>query len=187
MNTMHVAQRMTADEYLALPEDGIRTMLVEGEVVVNRPGLLHQVVLVRLVCALELWATEQLGRGRITLDIDVKLDERNVFGPDLLWYAEGHMPDFDARAPHPLPDLAVEVRSPPTWRYDVGTKMLAYERAGLAELWLIDTVSLAVLVSRRSDPASPTFDVPFQLAAGDELTSPQLAGFALALSSLFAD
>ena len=47
MNAMaQVAQRMTADEYLALPYDGTRTELIEGEVVVNRAGASsHQVVL----------------------------------------------------------------------------------------------------------------------------------------------
>src|SRR5688572_26297223 len=80
MNAMaQVAQRMTADEYLAMPFDEQRTELVEGEVVVvHLPRNLHQVVLMDLVRALDRWARAQSGRGSISLPLDVKVDEYNV-------------------------------------------------------------------------------------------------------------
>jgi Uma2 family endonuclease len=188
MNAMaQVAQRMTADEYLAMPYDGRRTLLVEGEVVVNQPGVPHQYVLADLFDAVRAWAAAEPRRGRATWPLDVKLDERNVFGPDLLWYAEGRAPGRHDPRPYPLPDLAVEVRSPSTWRYDIGAKKAAYERAGLPELWLVDTTASEVIVFRRSSPKTPTFDVALELTVDDELTSPLLPGFALALSTLFAE
>ena len=188
MNAMvQVAQRMTADEYLAMPFDERRTQLVEGEVIVQEPRPLHQFVLTDLVQSLTNWTTTEPRRGRVTLPLDVKIDERNVFGPDLLWYAKGRVPERHGRRPSPLPNLAVEVRSPSTWRYDIGAKKSAYERAGLSELWLVDTAASEVLIFRRSSPRAPAFDVSLELAAGDELTSPQLPGFSLALASLFGD
>ena len=186
MNPM-VVQRMTADEYLALPYDGIRTMLVEGEVVVNQPRNTHQAVAGDLFAALHAWARSSPGRGCVRLPLDVKLDERNVFGPDILWYDGDGLPQPDADPPYPLPGIAVEVRSPSTWRYDVGAKMLAYERAGLAELWLVDTVSRTIIVCRRSGAAARTFDVLLEIGEGEQLTSPQAPGFALDIASLFAD
>jgi len=186
MNAMHVAQRMTADEYLAVPYDGIRWELVDGEVIVHQPLNLHQFVLTEVFVALSDWARGVPGRGRVSPPLNVKLDERNVFGPDLLGYAEGRFPERRAPRPYPLPDLAVEVRTPSTWRYDVGAKKAAYERGGLPELWLVDTTSERVLVCRRSEPRAGTFDVALELGAGGELTSPLLPGFALAVSSLFA-
>ena len=182
-----VAQRMTADEYLAMPYDGRRTDLVEGEVIVHLPRSLHQIVLRDLQRALDLWTLAAPGRGAIMLPLDVKLDERNVFGPDLLWYAEGRVPGRHDPRPYPVPDLAVEVRSPSTWRYDIGAKKAAYERAGLPELWLVDTTASEIIVFRRSSPKAPAFDVALELTVDDELTSPGLPGFALALSALFAD
>ncbi len=134
MNAMTVAQRMTADEYLAW--DGPRgTNLVEGEVVMR--------------------------------------SER----------AFGH----DDDPPYSLPDIAVEIRSPSTWRYDVGAKKTAYERHGLPELWLVDTAADEVLVFRRSAPDAPAFDVAEELSHGDTLTSPLLPGFALELDELFVE
>jgi hypothetical protein len=46
MGAMPTTQRMTADEYLALPysEERRWVQLVEGELVVDQPLLLHQAV-----------------------------------------------------------------------------------------------------------------------------------------------
>ncbi len=186
MNAMAVAQRMTAQEYLAQPYDEQRSELVEGEVVVNDPTNLHQLVLRDLFRALDAWASGAPRRGSVSWPLDVKLDERNVYGPDLMWYAEGRAPDRHADRPYPVGDLVVEVRSPSTWRYDIGAKKSAYERAGLAELWLVDTSADEILVFRRSSPRATTFDVALELGVDDPLGSPLLPGFALALRTLFA-
>ena len=53
-----------------------------------------------------------------------------------------------------LPDLAIEIRSPSTWRYDIGAKKSVYEREGLPELWLVDGDANVVLVFRRSAPGA---------------------------------
>ncbi len=81
----------------------------------------------------------------------------------------------------------MEVRSPGTWRYDVGRKKAVYESGGLPELWLVDTAADEVLVFRRSAPDAPAFDVAEELSHGDTLTSPLLPGFALELDELFVE
>lgn len=185
MNVVATAQRVTAQEYLAIPWDGVRSELVEGEVIVQQPGALHQFILRDLARELDAWTLAAPGRGEISWPLDVLIDERNVFGPDLLWYAEGRVPRRDSTRPYALPDLVVEVRSPSTWRYDIGAKKSAYEQNGLPELWLVDTAASEVLVFRRSEPGCPTYDVALELGCEDELRSPSMPGFALALGSLF--
>jgi Uma2 family endonuclease len=185
MNAMAVAQRMTAQEYLAVPYDGVRSQLVEGEVIVQQPDLPHQQVLRELDHALEAWVRGEPGRGQVTWPIDVLIDEHNVFGPDLLWYAEGRSPALHDQRPYPMPDLAIEARSPSTWRYDIGAKKSAYERNGLPELWLVDPTMHDLFVFRRSTPKSTSFDVALELTRDDTLTSPQLPGFAVALATIF--
>jgi Uma2 family endonuclease len=184
MAGMAVAQRMTVAEYLEL-DDERRTFLVDGEIVVNDPRPLHQRVMVDLLVALTLWSRAEPGRGEVLAPIDVALDEHNCFGPDVLWYREGRGPGRTEVRPQPLPDIAVEIRSPSTWRYDIGPKKRRYEQHGLPELWLVDTAADEVLVFRRSSPKAAEFDVCLELARGDALTSPQLPGFALALDELF--
>jgi len=187
MTELPVAQTMTAEEFIDLPvpEHGRPWNLVEGEVVVNQPTYLHMTTQLELVVALRRWTDAQAGRGTVCLPIDVKLDDRNVFAPDVLWYAEGRAPARRAEPPAPMPDLTAEVRSPSTWRYDVGAKKSGYERKGLRELWLVDTAAEAILVYRRSAREAPRFDVALELGRGDALNSPLLPGFALELAQLF--
>jgi Uma2 family endonuclease len=185
MHGMATVQRMTAQEYLAIPYDGVRRQLVEGEVIIvagARPT--HQIILGDLFRALDAWARAAPGRGAVSLPLDVQIDERNVFGPDLMWYPEGAAPARGDERPSPIPGIAVEVRSPSTWRYDIGAKKAAYERNGLPELWLVDTRASEVLIFRRSAPTRPTFDVALELEAQDTLESPQLPGFALSVGTL---
>lgn len=184
MDAMAVAQRMTADEFLAIPYDGVRSELVGGEVVVFQPTTLHQIVLMDLLTALNDWVRAEPGRGRLSLPLDVKIDDHNVYGPDLMWYRGDRAPARHDPRPYPVPGIAVEARSPSTWRYDIGAKKAGYERAGLPELWLVDTAADVILVFRRS-VKNPTFDVALEFAADDTLTSPQLPGLALELRTLF--
>jgi Uma2 family endonuclease len=144
MTAMPVAEPMTAEEFLALPD---------GE---------HR------------WS-ELVG------------GDRDVYQPDLVWYRASRTPKRDDPPPYDVPDLAVEIRSPSTWRYDIGAKKSGYERRGLPELWLVDTAADEVLVFRRSTADAPQFDVALELTRDDALTSPQLPGFTVALRALFGE
>jgi len=184
MNAMQVAQPITAEEYLALElERG--TELVDGQIVVNEPRLPHALLATRLLVALSDWTRTEGNRGLVTLPIDVRLDARNVYAPDLLWYSAARAPSADSPWPYPLPDLAIEIRSPSTWRYDIGTKKRVYEHEGLPELWLVDGDARVLRVFRRSAPATPTFDVELEFDRSATLTSPLLPGFALDVGPLF--
>ena len=115
------------------------------------------------------------------------MDEHNVYGPDVLWFAEEHRPADLGEYLDRVPDLCVEIRSPGTWRYDVGAKKRVYEERGLPELWLVDEGAETVLLYRRATPESPTFHVALELGVGDTLTSPQLPGSGLQVGPLFEE
>ena len=187
MNAMAVAAVMTADEYLALGEGHPRTQLIEGEVVLNAPQLPHQLVCTRPEFALAVWSRAAPGRGLAIRPLDVRLNDRNVYNPDILWYAEDRAPRRGRSPPYPMPNIAVEVRSQSTWRYDVGVKRRVYEQQGLPELWLVDirarpcSSSAARGRTRRSSTSRSSS------SATSSSTSPQLPGFSLALSELFRD
>lgn len=188
MTAMPASQTMTAQEFLELPRDrgGWSSWLVEGEVVVNQPGAPHQRLVLRLVHALTNWVEGGTGRGFVYIPLDIGIDERNVYAPDASWWPEGRDPADEGAAPFSMPAIAIEVRSPSTWRYDTGAKKSGYERAGLPELWLVDSAANEVLVFRRSTPSAPTFDIALQLGDGGVLASPLLPGFNLPLGRLFA-
>lgn len=187
MAAVPVAERITAEEFLALPapERSQRRELVDGEVIVHQPRPLHQRVLMDLSFALQSWTRADPDRGEVTLPLDVQLDDRNVYAPGVLFYAGERGPGRSEVVPSPMPDLAVEVRSPATWRYDIGAKKAGYERHDLRELWLVDTAAEEVLIFRRSRPGAASFDIALELDRDQVLTSPLLPGFALALTELF--
>lgn len=188
MGAVGTSTLMTAEEFVALPEaDRERPWnLVNGEVVVNSARRVHGQVANNILFAFTVWLRAVPGRGSAESPIDIALDDHNVYAPDVSWYTAERVPGIDATAPYPMPDLAVEVRSPSTWRYDVGAKKDGYERLGLPELWLVDTEAPSVLVYRRARRASPTFDVSLEVTEGETLTSPLLPGFAMGVNEIFA-
>ncbi len=184
---MAVAVRpLTAAEYLATPEDRPRfTELINGTVVVHEPTIPHGVAQRRLVVALSNWVDAAPGRGFVALPADITIDDLNVFAPDVWWVGEGRRPAVGDLYLDGVPDLVVEVRSPSTWARDLGVKLPAYEAKGVAEAWYVDTEARTVLVFRRTEPGSPTFDETVELNVDDTLTSPLLPGFALPVRSIF--
>jgi Uma2 family endonuclease len=178
--------RLRADEYLS-QADGPppRSELIDGAVVLNTPSSRRQDLIGFIYFQLASWTYEASGRGHAMLSLDVRLDDDHVFAPDVLWFADGHVPAGDVSWVEAPPDIAVEVRSPSTWRFDIGVKKTTYERIGLPELWLVDTAAETVLVYRRSSAESPDFDVALELGGGETLTSSQLPGFALDVAELF--
>jgi Uma2 family endonuclease len=179
---MATTTRMTAAEYIALPNDERWCELIDGVVIVNEPRLDHGLVFMNLSTALQNWVRAGTDRGYVVPPVDVDIDEYNVFAPDISWIARLRSARERLQG---LPGICVEIRSPSTWRYDLGPKRDRYRDAGLPELWLVDTTAESVIVHRRSKPGAPDFDVALELRGDEQLTSPQLPGFALRIAGIF--
>lgn len=179
------ATRMTAEQFFSTTHERDWVQLVDGALVVNEPKPIHAALQGRLYFELQTWIEAGEGRGLVLLPIDVLMGEYDVYAPDLCWIAERHRPASLRERIARVPDLCVEVRSPGTWRYDVGRKKAIYEAGGLPELWLVDDVAETVLVFRRSTPSAPGFDVALELTPADELSSSRLPGFTLPIGRLF--
>lgn len=138
---------VTVDERDALPEDGLRYELIDGEILVSpSPTGPHQ----RVVRNLTLLLTPGLPPGYevLTAPFDWYVDPFTVFVPDLLVLRHE---DADARRLERPPLLAVEVLSPSTRRRDLGLKRRAYEAAGLPLYWVVDAEEPRLLVLRLRD------------------------------------
>ena len=176
---------MTLDQYLvAAANDPRWTELVNGELVVQEPRYPHARIQALLIGALTAWELEVPGRAEVCAPTEVLLTERDVYGPDVV--IVGSRPELTARETlRALPLIVAEVRSPSTWRHDIGRKKAVYEAGGIPELWLVDGVAAEILVFRRSDATALTYDRSLELTVDDELSSPLLPGFALPLARLF--
>ena len=77
-----------------------------------------------------------------TTDEDGQID--TVVQPDVFIVSDLQI--LDERGVRGAPDWLAEVISPSTARYDKTTKLSAYERAGVPEVWLIDPIGRTVTI-----------------------------------------
>ncbi len=140
----------TYEDYAALPDDGRRYEIVNGVLVMApAPDLGHQSIVLRLSHYLFAHA-ELAGLGRVfAAPIDVELESKNVFQPDVVVILNAHLNRMTQKKIIGAPDLAVEVASPSTAAYDRLTKYDVYARAGVTEYWIVKptrrTVEVLVL------------------------------------------
>lgn len=189
MAVMATKTLMTAEQFLSFhigeEDDNRRFELLEGHVVVDEPLLAHQMLVRNLTYEFESWSRAGAGRGQFVLNIDTRLDDHNLFGPDAQWYSHERRRTEYFKRPHPPGDIAIEVFSPSTRRRDSLTKRGVYARNGVGELWLFDPEERSVLALRRSTAGGDEYDIEDLLTGDDRLTSPLLPGFAVMLPDLF--
>lgn len=132
-------QRWTAAQVRKLPDDGNRYEVVDGELLVTpAPRFDHQEAVARLWQVLDQYVTGS-GIGHATISpADVELDPHTLVQPDVFVVKL-----VDGRRPRNWPDLqglvlAAEVLSPSSARADRTVKRRRYQRAGIAEYWVVD-------------------------------------------------
>ena len=173
-------RRWTRAEVLALPDDGKRYELVYGELLVSPvPRLPHQVV----VRTLNRLVDEYVPRHRLgetfCVTGDLTLGSEQVVQPDLFVLPPGPELRTTTWEQVGIPLLTVEVLSPSTARQDRIVKRGAYQRAGVATYWIVDTDSRLVEVW------TPDADRP--VIVTDELVwqpDPAVAPLRIALDTL---
>ena len=170
---------------------GGRTELVEGEVIVHEPACLHQFVLAGPAqrALRRLGEVDSRVAGACRCRSTSSSTSATSSGPTSCGTPRDARPARHDRRPYPIPDLAVEVRSPSTWRYDIGAKKCSPTSAPASRSCGSSTRPRArcSIFRRSSARAARRSTSRSSSPPADELTSPQLPGFALALSSLFAD
>lgn len=159
-----------------------RAELINGDIyVIPPPSFRHQAVVGNLFRALARWVDAATDRGMLfDSPIDVQLSDRDRVQPDLAWWASGV--DLDVQ-PAPPPDIAIEVLSPGTRRRDVGDKRLTYDRAGVAELWLVDPPARAVTILRRS--TADAYDMIEKREGDETIETPLMCGLSIPAGPLF--
>lgn len=167
---MMAVKLVTYADYVALPDDGKRYEILDGELVVTpAPSRKHQRVVLRLAALLDTHVTaHNLGEVDIA-PFDVILSDPNVVQPDIIFVATDRLPSFSDRGFDGAPTLAVEVLSPSTARVDRHRKLEIYARHRVPWYWIADpearTIDVHVLAGssyRTPDQFSgdPLVDLP---------------------------
>lgn len=126
----------------ALPEDGRRHEIIDGVLhVTPSPGRRHQRVVVELVVVLHAWLRANPVGEVIVAPWDVDLGDDTVVEPDIVVVPRTAR---DVRGAAEAPLLVIEVLSPSTASRDRIVKRLRYQRAGIAEYWIVDFESRLV-------------------------------------------
>ena len=142
----------------ALPDDGNRYELLDGELLVSpAPSLPHQRVLAALYDRLRPYVKAMGGHETLFAPAAVTFSLRRELQPDLLV-----LPFVDGRKVERFGDvgrllLAVEVLSPSTSRNDRYKKRAVYQEEGVPEFWIVDPAARLVERWRPQDMEPDVF------------------------------
>lgn len=130
---------LTYQDYAALPDDGRRYQILEGELCVTpAPGSRHQEICGNLFAAIHAYVKAR-GLGKVFhAPMDVILSETSIVQPDLAFVAADRLGRISARGIEGAPTLVAEVLSPTTATLDRRRKRDLYARHGVTFYWIVD-------------------------------------------------
>ena len=163
---------LTYKDYEALPNDGRRYEIHEGELSVTpAPTPRHQLVSANLFRVLDAHVeTRRLGKV-LYAPIDVILSDTTVIQPDLLFLEARRLAMISSRGIEGPPSLILQILSPSTAQIDRNTNMQLFARHGVPYSWIVDpearVIEAYVLregaygLSVRAAGSDPAFLPPF--------------------------
>lgn len=134
----HSRSGWTLEMVHALPDDGNRYELIDGELFVTpAPTGLHQSATVRLWALLDDFTREH-GLKTLCAPFGVRLSNGGEVQPDVVVFPRAPGTRIPAVADIRDLVLAVEILSPGTQRTDRHEKRHLYQSNGVAEYWIVD-------------------------------------------------
>ena len=145
----------TADMVRALPSDGNRYEVVDGELLVSpTPALRHQFAVVQLWLLLQVWLDQHPVGVAGVAPYDFEFSTHRMVEPDVYVVPLGPQP-APRREEYKLPLLlGVEVLSPGTARNDRKIKRPLYQSEAVPECWIVD-LDAEVVERWRPDDTRP--------------------------------
>lgn len=131
--------RWTREMFYALPDDGKRHEIIDGvHYVTPSPGAGHQLVAGELHVLLHAYVKRERIGWLLLAPFDVDLAEDTIVEPDIVVMPRAGSVPPRAGSPGLIPLLAIEVISPSSVSRDRILKRRRYQRAGIAEYWIVD-------------------------------------------------
>ncbi|MGH9396623.1 MAG: Uma2 family endonuclease [Terriglobia bacterium] len=173
--------RLTYEDLCALPDNGKRYEIINGELFVTpSPRTAHQ----KAVGNLYYYLSDFVKKSRVgevfIAPFDVILSDFDVVEPDLLYIAQTRSHVVTEKNVQGAPDLVIEVISPTTEGRDRSTKLKLYAQFGVKEYWIINPENLSAEVYCFEKGLGPVS----VLHQEDVLTTQLLPGFSMLLHKL---
>lgn len=173
-------ERMSDEQLMQLPEDGLKHEYVDGEVTDVPTGGPHGDIAATIIALLIGGGLKRFGRV-LDSGVGCRMRSGNLRCPDVSFILKENLPD--GRVPDGFleraPDLCVEVISPSEDRQDALRKVEEYLDSGAQEVWRVFMESRRVVVYR-------SLDNVHTYAGDQELASLELLpGFACKVTDIF--
>jgi Uma2 family endonuclease len=178
-------RKLTYDDLLLFPDDGLRHELIDGvHYVTASPASRHQLVMGNLHFHLQLHLRQHGGGVLFLSPLDVLFSQFDVVEPDLLFVSDARRQVVTEKNVQGAPDLVIEVTSPSTRRRDEGIKLALYDRCDVVEYWVVDPKAELMRVYRR---AGGRLARALELGntPGAALTSDVFPGLSLPMAEVF--
>ena len=136
---MTIRVRLTYEDYAALPDDGRRYELHEGELSVTpAPGLNHQGTLRNLLVILHGHVSAR-GLGDVfPAPVDCILENVTIVQPDIVFVETARRSVMSERGIEGAPTLVLEIISPSSTGIDRRRKLQLYARYAVPYYWIVD-------------------------------------------------
>jgi Uma2 family endonuclease len=163
---------LSVEEFAALPNDGMKHELNEGELIVMPPPKpRHGDCQVKLCSALHEFVTAH-DLGILFTESGYRLTSHTVRGPDVSFVSKSRLQNPDEYF-EGGPDLAVEIVSPGDDASDLREKIQQYLSAGTSAVWVVYPRSRQIEIHTQ-DKTSRALGIDDTLEAGSLLPGFQL-------------
>jgi Uma2 family endonuclease len=188
MNDSAVANMITTEELLAMPDNGVDRELIRGQLKekpMTRRNPLHSEVNITIGTFLKLWVKQQRPpRGRVLggeAGFRIRKHPDTTVGIDVAYISAelAASTPRNAKLVDGVPTLAVEILSPSDQHEEIADKVQEYLDVGVPLVWVVDPIFRTIEVHR------PGME-PEQFNMHQELMAePHLPGFRVALAEIF--
>jgi Uma2 family endonuclease len=175
-------KKYTDADYMML-EEGAPFQLINYDLIMSpSPTPLHQSIAIRLGHIILTFLDNKDHNDYLGSDVDVKLDDGNVFRPDIVYISEARKKEILTDRIIGAPDMVIEILSPSNAYYDLRHKKNFYEKFGVKEHIIIDPLAEnAELYSLKNG----AYYIHQKAEKTDSLNSVLLPGLSFDLSRLF--
>ena len=137
-NALEKEQKARKHFYKIIEEDK-KMEFINGEIIFQSPAKLRHTNSVKLLTNLLSNFVIKNELGFVGSEKMLISLTRNDYEPDICFFEKSKSQDFKSdQMQFPAPDIAVEVLSPSTEKYDRETKFEDYAAHGIREYWIID-------------------------------------------------
>lgn len=179
--------RLTYEDLLLFPDDGLRHEIIDGaHYVTPSPNLRHQQLALRLAMSIGNHLEDRPDRGQVLIaPFDVVFSFHDIVEPDVIFVGPDQLDILTDKNIQGTPAMVIEILSPSTRKRDRQIKQKLYERSGVREYWMVDPELNVVTRYRRAADGSFPLIATLSDERHDTLETPLLPEWSLALTRLF--